>query len=251
MENTVKKERIHLLDILRGAAIIIMIAVHILFDITFLFPVPGAKNLYWGFVYYGYFASVPFIMISGICAQLTRSNAARGAKLLVTAFFFTAVTLLVTPEVPIYFGVLHMLAISMLVYSALEKYMLKIPAAVGFLLCLFLFILTFNITNGYLGLKGLLAVPLPGSLYGDDLLYYLGFHTPAFKSSDYWPIFPWIFLFFTGSFIGRYARNDQFPAWTRKNFCPPLAFLGRHSLLIYILHQPVIYGVLWLIFLFI
>ena len=53
---------------------------------------------------------------------------------------------------------------------------------------------------------------------------------------------PWIFLFFCGSLLGRIlvGRGDR-PALLRSR-CRPLAFLGRHSFVIYLVHQPVLYG---------
>ena len=57
------------------------------------------------------------------------------------------------------------------------------------------------------------------------------------------PLLPWLFLFWTGYFL--YPLRPQPPE--RELRLPLAAGLGRHSLLVYLLHQPVIYGVLYLV----
>lgn len=246
-DNTSPSGRIYLLDILRAIAIILMVLYHIMYDLAFLFPVPFFTDLYFKLADTNLLSAVPFIFISGISSRLSRSNAKRGAKLLLIAACFTAVTVFIMPSAPIYSGILHMMAISMLAVSVFEDFFKKIPIWVGIAACSLLFAFTLNIQNGYLGFQDFLYVQLPEHLYESDLLYVFGFHSENFSSSDYWPVFPWIFLFFAGAFAGGFIEKYNLPEWTRKNFCPALSFIGRHSLKIYILHQPVIFVVLWLI----
>ena len=65
-----------------------------------------------------------------------------------------------------------------------------------------------------------------------------------FYSTDYFALLPWLFLFWAGYYLhnGVWAAD----AWNRlrRSVCPALGWMGRHSLLLYLLHQPVIYGVL-------
>lgn len=243
----IKRERIHFIDILRGIAILFMIFNHVIFDLRFLFNYDWARELYSDYAKFGYVASVNFILLAGVSSQLTRSNAARGAKLLVIAFFFTVVTLFITPEFPIYFGILHMLAVCMLIYSVIGKYLEKIPKWVGAVTSLIIFALLFNLPNGYLGFEGFFTVELPEFLYDSGSLYMYGFPSDNFAVSDYWPIFPWLFLYFVGTFLGGFVKENKLPKWTKKNICPPLAFLGRHSLIIYIVHQPIIYAIIYVL----
>ena len=71
-------------------------------------------------------------------------------------------------------------------------------------------------------------------------------------STDYFPLLPWLFLFWVGYFLHQLAgRAGMEPL--RRSVCPPLGWmgrhsLGRHSLVIYLLHQPVILGVLTMTF---
>ena len=66
-------------------------------------------------------------------------------------------------------------------------------------------------------------------------------------STDYFALLPWLFLFWAGYFLyGVVGRQRMEPL--HRSVCPPLGWLGRHSLLLYLLHQPVIYGVLLVAF---
>lgn len=108
---------------------------------------------------------------------------------------------------------------------------------------LFLFFLTYNIGNGYLGF-GTLKIMLPESWYGGNALFALGFTDSSFYSADYFPLLPWLFVFIAGTYLGVWAQQGRFPEWAYRSRAPFFQLMGRHSLAIYILHQPVIYGVL-------
>ncbi len=74
-----------------------------------------------------------------------------------------------------------------------------------------------------------------------------GITSPSFGSFDYFPLFPWLGIFLIGSALGKsvYASRKSLLPWTM-----PRTFVnwaGRHALVIYIAHQPVIMGVLSLI----
>lgn len=83
---------------------------------------------------------------------------------------------------------------------------------------------------------------MPAGLYRANL-FWLGLpDLTRFTSADYFPILPWVFLFWCGVFLARLWRpgRGEPPAALR-----PLCAIGRNTLLVYMLHQPVIYGVLW------
>ena len=87
-----------------------------------------------------------------------------------------------------------------------------------------------------------LRIMLPKVWYRNYLTTYLGFPFPQFYSTDYFSIFPWIFLFLTGFYLwGIFERNNWWHNPILQIKVPILNFLGRHSLLIYLIHQPVIY----------
>ena len=94
----------------------------------------------------------------------------------------------------------------------------------------------------------LLEIELPSFLYANELTAYLGFPKSGFFSADYVPVIPWLFLFFFGYFL--YKIFERYGWLKALSFVSvkPLEFVGRHALPIYVLHQPVIYGALYLIF---
>ena len=100
--------------------------------------------------------------------------------------------------------------------------------------------------GSYFGIRGLLAVELPEWLTTQNWLYPLGFGN--IPSADYFPLLPWLFCFLGGSFIGVWVEQGKTPRWMYKSRMPVFSWLGRHTLIIYILHQPVIYAVCFLVF---
>ena len=84
---------------------------------------------------------------------------------------------------------------------------------------------------------------LPDSLYANLLTAYLGFPGPGFYSTDYFSLIPWLFLFWAGFYLYKVVGRPRMEP-LRRSICPPLGWIGRHSLVIYMLHQPVLYGLL-------
>ena len=109
-----------------------------------------------------------------------------------------------------------------------------------------LFALTRNVSAGYLGF-GSLRLWLPQTLYANYVTAYFGFYPWWFYSTDYFALLPWLFLFWAGYFLyGIVGRQRMEPLHC--SVCPPLGWMGRHSLVLYLLHQPVILGVLTVAF---
>lgn len=75
----------------------------------------------------------------------------------------------------------------------------------------------------------------------------LGIYNNSFESADYFSIFPWIFMFIAGSFMGKYAREEKFPEFTYKRHSRFFGFVGKNSLWFYLGHQAVLYGVFYTI----
>ena len=88
---------------------------------------------------------------------------------------------------------------------------------------------------------------LPQALYASYTTAYLGFMPKSFFSTDYFPLLPWLFLFWAGYFLHHLVGRGRL-APLRRSVCPPLGWMGRHSLVLYLLHQPVILGVLTVAF---
>ncbi len=231
-------ERVWEIDFLRGLAIILMVGYHLLFDLgefrgikRFLGFSTDLSSVAWTVAQY-FFAGL-FVVLSGISSTLSRNNVRRGLKLLAVSLAVSVATYVFDPSSAIYFGILQCLAVSMLIYGAVfEKSGPAICAAWGAFV---------------LGLGAVLPILKKGLAIRFDWLLPLGITSPSFSSFDYFPLIPWLGVFLIGSALGKsvYVSRRSLLPWPL-----PVTFVnaaGRHSLLIYIVHQPVIMGVLYIL----
>jgi len=235
-------KRIHLIDEVRGLCVFCMVVFHALYTAFYIFDFTFAKKWIELFTPAEPFFAGVFIFISGICVQLSKNAFRRGLILLATAMGLTGVMVLATLidiHEPIWFGVLHLLAVSMLLFAALRKFIDKCPPFFMAILMAVLFLIAYRIELGYLLLFQ--KVQLPEQWYSTSFLFPIGLVNYQLRFSDYFPIFPWTFLFFTGVFTGAYAKRGRFPEFMYKSRIKGLSFIGRYALLIYLLHQPCIY----------
>ena len=166
------------------------------------------------------------------------------------------VTNLVLPEDRVIFGVLTLIGSCMLMFTFLKDAVGRIinstrAASAAVLVSAVLFILFRDVNSGVIG-NGMLCrilpqipfwgVSVPPYLYKDLLTAYLGFPPAGFYSTDYFSLLPWCFLYFCGYALHILCREcGAFQSRIFKADCRPLSFLGRNSLMIYLLHQPVLY----------
>lgn len=241
-------KRIHLMDELRGFAVFCMVFYHGFYTLAFLMGQSWGEWLYRFFMPAEPWFAGLFIFIAGISSNLTHSNLVRGVKLLGVALLVTLATAIAVPEELIVFGILHFLSVCMIAFGLLQLLRRRLgrteeppfrlwPVVV----CAVLFIVTRYLASGYLQIPFVLRVFLPSGWY-QAWLAPLGLPGPGFSSADYFPLLPWCFVFAAGTVVGRLAKVGKFPAWTYPSRVPFFSFLGRHALLIYVLHQPVIYG---------
>ena len=228
------KQRYHLLDMLRGICIILVVWYHVLYNLSEIFGgeyaffrSAGMNNFRDGFV-------GVLMVLAGISCSLTRSNLRRGLKTLAGGLLITVVTAVVMPGQLITFGILHFFGCCMLLYAAAHRLVERIPVAFGTAVSFLLYFLTRELYDTVTG--------VPHSF----LLFALGFRT-GHSSADYYPMLPWVFLFLAGGFLGRLFARGTVPDIFKKDPVPVLSWLGRHTMIIYLLHQPVVYGamVLW------
>ncbi len=235
------RRRIHLIDELRGLSIILMVFYHAFFMLGYFFEIGFLADAQVFFEPLQPVFACLFIFISGISSNLSRSNFKRGIRLLGIALGFTLVTAVILPRfditgAEIYFGVLHLLSVSMLLYALVRPLVSKIPTTVGVLASLALFAVTYTVQRGRL-----LWLDLPDKLYEVGFLAPLGFPEDGFYSADYFPLLPFLFMFFAGTFFGKLTANDKLPGWWYVSRCKPLAVIGGKTLIIYILHWPIIF----------
>ena len=235
-----RHSRLDGLDTLRGVTILSMVAYHACWDLVYIF----GKDWAWyrSDAAYVWQQSIcwTFILLSGYCWSLGRHRLKRGLMAFGGGVLVSLVTLLFMPEDPVRFGVLTLLGSTALLTIPLEPLLRRIPARAGLAGSFSLFLLLRDVNGGWLGFEGARVLALPGSLYRNLLTAYLGFPAASFYSTDYFSLLPWLFLFWTGYFLWRLRPGDR-GGGPR---LPGITAMGRHSLLIYLLHQPVIYGVL-------
>ena len=155
----------------------------------------------------------------------------------------SAVTLLAMPEDRVLFGVLTLLGTSALLLIPLERPLRRLPARAGLAGSFTLFLLLRDVNTGFLGFEGAHLAALPEELYRNLLTAFLGFPPADFYSTDYFSLLPWFFLFLTGYFLRR-VQLDRQARPERDIRLPVFSTLGRHSLLIYLVHQPLVFGLL-------
>ena len=238
-----KRPHYGLLDTVRGVCILSMVAYHGMYDLVDIFGLPSAWYTWLPGYIWQQSICWTFILLSGLCWQLSRRHVKRGLLLVGCGAAITLITWLVMPSQRILYGVLNLLGLSALLLIPLDKVFRKIPAWAGLVGALLLFALTKNVSRGSLGFEGLVLCRLPRWLYATDLLAVVGFPSPSFWSTDYFPLLPWFFLFCAGYFL--WSLLDKSPR-VKELLRPglrPLSFLGRHSLAIYLIHQPALMAV--------
>lgn len=240
------KERIHTLDEIRGFCVFCMVFDHGLFTYGYMFGNDFSRDFFDLLAYISPAFAAAFVLICGVSCMLSHSNLIRGLKISAAALAVTSASLIIMPDAPIIFGILHMLGVSVLLYAAAKKLIDKIPAMAGIIVCALLFLITFNIERGYLG-AGMLRINIPLELYTSNHLMILGLISPFKAYSDYFPLLPWIFAFFAGIFIGRYAKDGKFPKCMYKPRILFFSLLGKNAFFVYLIHQPLAWGVFYII----
>ena len=241
-----KTGRLAGLDTIRGITLLSMMLYHTCWDLVFLFgkKIPG----YSGFGGYVWQQSIcwTFILLAGFCWSLGSHHLKRG--LIVFGSGITFVTLLVMPESRVIFGVLTLIGSCMLLLIPMEKLLLKLRAEIGLAGSFLLFLLFRNVNTGYLGSGNWNILKLPDGFYENLFTTYLGFPQKGFFSADYFSLLPWFFLLLTGFYLYQLVQKNHMMEKLFSWRVPGFDVIGRHSLLIYLLHQPVVFGISWMLF---
>lgn len=241
--------RYRLLDSIRGITLLSMTAYHAVWDLVYIFGVP----LEWYGTKIGYIWQQSicwtFILLSGFCWSMGRKKLKRGLTVFAGGFVITAVTLFVMPENRVVFGVLTLLGICMLMQILVEPLCRKCNSTVGMLLAFLGFLILKDINRGQIGIAAWKSMELPEELYANLFTTLWGFPARDFFSTDYFSVFPWYFLFLTGYFLYHLMQEKELLQRLPDIHIAPLEWIGKHSLILYLLHQPVVYGVLYLVML--
>ncbi len=224
-------ERVSWLDGWRGIACWLMVIYHLLFDIYMFGWMSWDTLMSWPLVLLEKYIAYSFILCAGVSATVSRNNLRHGLIVAGAGVLVVAASFMV--DSPIRFGVLQFLSAAMIVYHFLGKWAQRVPEKIAPILWLALFVLTHIWTDA--------------ARVDAKWLFWLGFRYEGFVSYDYFPLLPYLFLFFLGSWAGQMIKNHreklpflekQAPKW--------LTWPGSRTLWIYLIHQPVLYGACYL-----
>ncbi len=233
------------IDFLRGIAIIMMIIYHSLYNLSFF----GSYNfnLHSGFwLHYARFAASIFIFLVGLSLTLSYSknknietyislfvkNFKRGIIIFFWGIIVTLLTWLFLREGFVIFGILHFIGVSIILAFPFLKLGL-INILIGIILIL-------------------LGIFISSIRVNFPWLLWLGLRTNNFYSIDYFPILPWFGIMLTGISFGNimysgYIRKYKLYDLSNYSIIKALRFLGRNSLFIYLIHQPLLISLLYLL----
>nr|WP_276896467.1 heparan-alpha-glucosaminide N-acetyltransferase domain-containing protein [Dysosmobacter welbionis] len=228
------------LDTLRGMTLVSMMVYHACWDLVYLFRQDWAWYRSFGAHLWQQSICWTFILLSGYCFHLGHHRLRHGLLSLGGGALVSAVSQVAGS--PIHWGVLTLLGAAALLTIPLDPLLRRLPARAGLAGSFCLFFLLREVNQGYLGFEGAALLTLPADWYQNSLTALLGFPGPDFFSADYFSLLPWLFLFWTGYFLYRLRPEGE----GREPRLPLVTTLGRHSLVAYLLHQPLIYGVLWM-----
>lgn len=242
-----KNNRMDSLDAIRGIAILAMVFYHAMYDITDIF---GFNVPFFGLMELlePPFAGA-FILLAGVSSRYSHNNFKRGLRVFLFGIVVTAVTVIFMPSESIYFGILHFMGAAILLFELVKFGTDHIPPIAAVIIWAALFIVTYKMPEtGIIGIPGFFGINLPDILRNTPNIYFLGFPDGNFSSADYFPMIPWFFIFLIGTVIGIPIKEHKLPEKFYTARIPVLAAAGRNTLLIYVLHQPIVYGFLYLIF---
>ena len=232
------KKRIWELDVFRGICILGVIAVHFVYDLVEMYGL-----VKWDypalFTFVRDWGGVLFLLLSGTCVTLGSHSVRRGLIVFGCGLLISAVTAgmyllkLYDRSIIIYFGVLHCLGICMILWPLFRKLPWWALLLIGSVL----------VAAGFY----LQALPAPNHNY----LVIFGMPAETFVSADYFPLLPHFGFFLLGSVLGKTvyrSKESLLPKVNTKNVLIRfLSFCGKQSLWLYLLHQPLLNGIFYLI----
>lgn len=227
--------RVEAVDAARGAALCLMFVYHFAFDLRF-YRVTNAdfeNDPFWlglrALIVSLFLALVGVSLVLADRAGASRAHFVRRLGIIAGCALVVSVGSRVTfPSTWIYFGILHCIAVA----SVLALPLVRRPVVA-------MFVGMAVIVSG---------LTLAHPAFDDRALTWIGFTTHKPATEDYVPLFPWSGVVFLGITAGHVLMRNAFRPLTPLASAPRwLGVLGRHSLPVYMIHQPILLGVLWLV----
>jgi uncharacterized membrane protein len=230
-----RTRRLVAIDIARGAAVAAMVVYHFAWNLSELRLIETeiTQEPEWRFFARAIAAS--FLTLVGIGLVLAHPNRIRwrafGKRLAVVAgaaFLITIATYFTFPASYIFFGILHAIALA----SLLAVPFTQLPAWMSGLVAV---------------LIGVATLLLKQPAFDLPILAFLGLGSRVPTTNDWVPVFPWAAFVFAGVALAKLGRRwlARAPDGPASGLGSPLAWVGRHSLVIYLVHQPILFGALW------
>lgn len=231
------KKRLWEIDFLRGIAVVLMILFNYAFTLRFF----GAYSIEGGWLFWWLFPRIiagAFIFLMGLSLTLSYSRGwkfgkylRRGAKIFGYGLLISLITWLYLGQGFVRFGILHFIGLSTILAYPFLRY-----GRLNFLLG------ALAILAGFL---------LSQYTLNSSWLLWIGLVPESFYTIDYFPLLPWFGLTLIGTgagtvFYPRGKRGFRILELSKFRFMRAFSFLGRHSLLIYLAHQPVLLAALYL-----
>ena len=234
--------RIGVFDLVRGFSVISMVLFHLCYDLKFI---AGAQLAWFAPPLQDVWRcsiSWTFLFVAGCMFPLSRDNLRRAAEYGSVALAIWIVTSVAAVDVPISFGIIYCMFACTLVAWALHRLGLLPRGCVAAIVLVVMFLALQCLADGTVGI-GALSWEVPSELYATPWLSWLGLPGPGFSSGDYYPLLPYLALYLAGAALGTRWSRKGYPEWAYRAHVAPLNFVGRHALLVYIAHQPVILGI--------
>lgn len=234
-----RRPRLEIIDLARAVALVAMASYHFLWDLELFEYLPaGYSTQGWPRLYARSIAS-SFLFLVGVSLVLAHWPILRARGFLVrlglvagAALCITAATFVFMRDAFIFYGILHAIAVG----SVLGLAFLRLPPPVTLVAAI-----------------AVIALPqfFRAEIFASPLLIWTGLAPVAPRSNDFVPLFPWFGAVLLGiaaariadgaGWFDRLARFNPAPdGWLRR-----FGFIGRHSLAFYLLHQPVLIGIVW------
>lgn len=230
--------RIAIIDIARSMALLGMVLFHLVFDLAMFGLLPADTAQTGGWPLFSKLVAGSFLGLAGLSLYLAHRGGVRLrpylnrlARVTAAALLISVATWAAQPDFYVYFGILHSIAVSSVIGLAFLRAPVALTVAAA--------IVTFALP-GLFDTWGL-SVDWPASL---------GLAQHPQPSMDFEPVFPWLAPFLLGMALGRLGQRTglwpalEAPVAEETPLTRLSAWPGRHSLVIYLLHQPVLIGLL-------